>query len=421
MTANQAGKSLPSVYIHIGEPKTGTTFLQQLMFANKDLLTKQGVVLPGGRPRHHFRATQDLRGVVPAPDDPLAPFDGAWDELAEEVRAADRVGIVSHELLAAATAEQADRALGSFDGHDVHVVITVRDFASLLPAEWQETVKNRNVRSYEDWLADVIDRESVDPDRRRWGFWNVHDTLAILQTWSRNLPPERVHVITVPPRGSSRTLLWERFAGLIGVDPASVDVSVAKSNASLSVAEVEFIRRVNEVVPPDMPDWFYMHFVKGALAHTAFDGRPATRQRLGLPADRDEWVDKQADLVIADLRAHGFDVIGDLDELRPHPRDGERPLPGNVDLAEVVDASVVAAGALLAALQDSTFDLMAADPDRPQWWWMGVRPPQGRIRRYLVTLSLKNERVLALRKVWWRVANAARAVDPRRLFRGPAK
>ena len=59
-------------------------------------------------------------------------------------------------------------------------MLTVRDMASLLPAEWQETVKHRNDRGWEDWLADVIDRESVDPDRRQWWFWRVHDTLAIL-------------------------------------------------------------------------------------------------------------------------------------------------------------------------------------------------------------------------------------------------
>ena len=61
-------------------------------------------------------------------------------------------------------------------------MLTVRDMASLLPAEWQETVKHRNDRGWEDWLSDVIDRESVDPDRRQWWFWRVHDTLAILRS-----------------------------------------------------------------------------------------------------------------------------------------------------------------------------------------------------------------------------------------------
>ena len=37
------------VFLHIGEPKTGTTFLQQVMWSNRAELAAQGVVLPG----HH--------------------------------------------------------------------------------------------------------------------------------------------------------------------------------------------------------------------------------------------------------------------------------------------------------------------------------------------------------------------------------
>ena len=115
----------------------------------------------------------------------------------------------------------------------VHIVLTVRDMATLLPAEWQETVKHRNARSWEDWLGDVIDRESVDADRRQWWFWRVHDTLAILRLWAEQVPPERIHVVTNPPRGSAAGLLWERFASLLGIDPASADLSRARPNASL--------------------------------------------------------------------------------------------------------------------------------------------------------------------------------------------
>ena len=79
----------------------------------------------------------------------------------------------------------------------------MRDVATLLPAEWQETVKHRNARGWEDWLGDVIDKESADDDRRRWWFWRVHDTMAILDLWSKWLGPDQVHVITTPPRGAS--------------------------------------------------------------------------------------------------------------------------------------------------------------------------------------------------------------------------
>ncbi len=182
------GPERPRVFLHIGEPKTGTTFLQQVMWRNRAALAGQGLVLPGHHPQDHFRASQDLREIPKLPSDPAGSWTGEWEILASEARQAQRVAVISHELFSAADALQAERAVQSLRPAEVHLVITVRDIASLLPAEWQETVKHRNSRSWDDWLGDVIDRESVSPDRRQWWFWRVHDTLAILDLWSQHLP-----------------------------------------------------------------------------------------------------------------------------------------------------------------------------------------------------------------------------------------
>src|ERR687887_208931 len=238
-----------SVYMHVGEPKTGTTFLQQVMWANKAELLEQGVLLPGPRPMAHWRAAQDLRDVRQFENDPVGPNKGAWDRLARQALRAPRVAVISHELLAEASEEQAGRAVRSLEPAEVHVILTVRDFATLIPAEWQETIKHRNKRAWDDWVADIIDRESPLADRRRFLFWRMHDTLEILRIWSAQLAPERVHVITVPPRGSAPGLLWERYAGVLGVDPTAADLAVARSNVSLGLAEVELLRRVNAALP----------------------------------------------------------------------------------------------------------------------------------------------------------------------------
>ena len=211
------------MFLHIGEPKTGTTFLQQVMWSNRAELAAQGVVLPGHHPQDHFRASQDLRGIQKLASDPAGSWTGEWEILARQAAQAAQAetAVISHELFSAADAPQAERAVASLRPAEVHVVITVRDMASLLPAEWQETVKHRNARAWEDWLGDVIDRESVADDRRQWWFWRVHDTLAIARLWAQYVPPERIHVITMAPRGAGTSLLWQRFASLLGVDPAA--------------------------------------------------------------------------------------------------------------------------------------------------------------------------------------------------------
>jgi hypothetical protein len=336
----------PKVLLHIGEPKTGTTFLQHVMWRNRDELSAQGVVLPGHHPQDHYRASQDLRGIPKLASDPAGSWTGEWEILARQAQQAPRVGVISHELFSAADPEQAERAVRSLQPAEVHVVITVRDMATLLPAEWQETVKHRNAKGFTEWLGDVIDRESYSADRRQWWFWRVHDTMAILGIWAQYVPPQRIHVITVPPRGSDNALLWQRFAALLEVDPASVDISRARPNASLGLPEIEFLRRLNEVLPEEVPDWFYMWNVKEGVAHRALAARPR-EGRLVIPAEREEWAGKQADVLVEALSASDYDVVGNLEELRPLPATGPAASPADQPAELVLDAAVHAAAAMV--------------------------------------------------------------------------
>jgi len=336
------------VFLHIGEPKTGTTFIQQVMWSNRAELGTHGVVLPGHHPQDHFRASQDLREIEKLPTDPAGSWAGEWEILASQARQAGKTAVISHELFSAADAGQAGRAVRSLQPAEVHVVLTVRDLATLLPAEWQETVKHRNTRAWEDWLADVIDRESADADRRQWWFWRVHDTMAILRLWAEHVPPERIHVITTAPRGSASGLLWKRFASVLGIDPGSADLSRARPNASLGMAETEFLRRLNQALPGpgEVPDWFYMWNVKETVAHRALAGR-APGARLILPADRDAWAKEQSETLIAGLRDSGYDIVGDLDDLRPPQVTEPATSPSDQPAGQMLDAAVQAAAALV--------------------------------------------------------------------------
>jgi hypothetical protein len=337
------------VFLHIGEPKTGTTFLQQAMWSNRAELAAQGVVLPGHHAQDHFRATQDLRGIQKLASDPAGSWTGEWEILARQATQAAQAGktaVISHELFSAADGQQAGRAVATLQPAEVHIVITVRDMASLLPAEWQETVKHRNARAWQDWLGDVIDTESVAEDRRQWWFWRVHDTLAIGRLWSEFVPPERIHVITMAPRGAGTSLLWDRFASLLGIDPGSVDISRARPNASLGLAETEFLRRLNQAIPAEVPDWFYMWNVKEGVAHKALADREAGG-RLTLPADREAWAKDQAEILITGLQDSGYDLIGDLNELRPRAPAGPGANPADQPAEQMLDAAVQAAAALV--------------------------------------------------------------------------
>ncbi|HEX3901194.1 MAG TPA: hypothetical protein VHW74_18760 [Mycobacteriales bacterium] len=328
-----------TVYLHIGEPKCGTTFLQDVLFSHRAELAEHGVDLPGVDISDHFRAAQDILGVEQDPDDPGGLWAGSWDALAKAARTSQhKAAVITHELFCGAGDEQAARTIASLAGVDVHVIITIRDLAGLLPAEWQETVKHKNARTWQDWLGDIID---TPPRRRRprarW-FWSAHDTVRVVERWSALVGADHVHVVTVPPSSAPPDLLWRRFAKAIGAADLKIELDQTKSNQSLGVAEVEMLRRLNTRLD-EMPLWFYARNVKGKLAHGLLSER-GRGMRLQIPEDRHEWVRQQSTRRIRRLRASGADIIGNLQELAPPKEFPVGVLPENVTDQELLNVAL---------------------------------------------------------------------------------
>ncbi|HET6877162.1 MAG TPA: hypothetical protein VFH38_06505 [Jatrophihabitans sp.] len=398
-----AARKRSVVFVHVGEPKSGTTFLQETLWGNRAALARQGVQLPGLHAQEHFRANLDLREVPQDPHDPAGSYQGEWELLAAQATRAESKAIISHEQLAGATRRQAERALKSLDPAEVHIVLTVRDFASLLPAEWQETVKHRNVLGWQRWVRRVVESRPEpndtgwDGESRRW-FWQVHDTLDVLRRWSQGIPPERVHVVTVPRRGSSPTLLWERFASVIGIDPGSVDLSVARPNASLGLAETELLRRLNLALRrgDPVPDWFYAEHVKDRLAHDVLSRREASA-RPRLAPSQARWAMQCAEQMVAGLAESGYHVVGDLDELRSNPAGARR---GRVDSRKVAPKAVADAAvvALAAVLRDQYTNRRSAGEVVPH-----------RMKRLAREFTARSNLLRRVRVTVWRLGEKARS------------
>jgi len=361
------------IYVHIGEPKTGTSFLQHALWRNRAPLAAQGVVLPGYSHGGHARASQDLREVRWQPGDPADPWIGEWDVLTGQALRAPHAAVISNELLVACNPRQADRAVRSLLPAEVHIVLTVRDFATLLPAEWQEAVKCRSTVPWEQWLGKVIEA-APDPDRRRrlW-FWTVHDTLAILRLWSRDIPPDQVHVITLPPQGGTSEL-WLRFASVLGIGSSTIDLPRQRENPSLGLAEAEFLRRLNEALPDRVPRWFYTWNIKRILANDVLSARPP-QARLALPPDEEAWAREQSEILAAGLRDSKYHIVGDLGELLPPPGTERYVPPASLPDEQLLDVAVRATAALadrqyrgdiITSGSDLTVGMRPAGPGQPR-------------------------------------------------------
>lgn len=315
------------------------------MWRNRARLAAQGVLLPGYRRQDHSRASRDLREAPRPASDPADPWIGEWDVLVGQALQAPRAAVISDEVLAACNPGQADRAVRSLLSAEVHVILAVRDFATLLPAEWQENVKTYGTAPWEEWLSTVIDIESVADNRRLSRFWMFHDTLAILDMWSPHIPPDQVHVITVPREGGPDRL-WTRFASILGVDPGSFDLAGVRANASLGLAETEFLRQLNLALPEELPYWFYTRYIKHLLAHNVLDARSRT-ERLVLPPDREAWARQQSENLAAGLRESKFHIVGDLGELLTRPAAGRYLSPTDQPAEHILGAAVAATAAMV--------------------------------------------------------------------------
>lgn len=298
------------VYLHVGSPKTGTTFLQEVLWSQKELAKEQGLLLPLEAFFDHYLATLAVRDIEPQPQD-VERAAGVWGRIVEASHEWDGDVLVSHELFAPATAEQAERAIAAFGPDaEVHLVLTVRDLVRQIPAEWQEHVKHRSTSDFDAFVADL---RREDPGT--W-FWQVQDFRDVLRRWGSTIPASRVHVVSVPPAGQPSSLLWERFAGLLGLDPSTFTTTGLRANTSLGYEQAELLRRVNAELGDRLPlPGPYAPDVKSMFAERVLPQQPGTK--LALAGDGLDYAVKRSEQLAQQIADLGVDVVGGLDELVP--------------------------------------------------------------------------------------------------------
>ncbi|GAA2125509.1 hypothetical protein [Nocardioides bigeumensis] len=354
------------VVLHVGLPKTGTTYLQGLLAEHRDSLRERGVLYPFLRPGGMFHAAVEVRGSHEKFGLDQDAIEGSWAALCARAREHNGTTIISHEILGGADEDEIAAALTPLEGLEVHVVVTARDLGRQATAHWQEEVKLGDVRSFADFERDQF-RADLSEDLVRAGaerphFWHAQDFAAALGRWSTAVPFERVHLVVCPPPGAAPSKLWHRFADAAGVPADAVDpgrVPPNAVNASLGRAEIAVLRRVNAALAGSIPQPAYSQIVKRVLAEDALARRHGERPRT--PAALVPLLSEATDRWSATVRAAGHPVSGDLGDLRPLPPPDGTPHPDDVDESALLE---VTSGALAEVLQ--RFPLpSAAPPEAP--------------------------------------------------------
>ena len=203
-----------------------------------------------------FLAALDVRGAHKAWGRRRSEVEGAWDDVCRKARAHDGTTVISHELLAAASARQVTAALTMLKGLEVHVVVTARDPARQAAAEWQEGIKHGRRLTFDQFRGRVLEQRLGD---------RLRPPLPGLPGPARRAGPVGRHAAAVPrarrvlpAAGRRPALLWQRFGDVVGFDPEAFPPAGPDSaNPSLGTVEIDLLRRVNvaldkRLVQPDV-------------------------------------------------------------------------------------------------------------------------------------------------------------------------
>ena len=333
------------VFLHIGTMKSATTYLQQWGDLNRDELAKSGVLFPElGLP---FAAANDLLGKTGA----RRETEGAWAKLDAQLRRYDGDAVVSNELLAMLAPRRIKRLVAAFAPAEIHVVVTARDLARVIPSQWQTRLKNGSTLTWGQFATavcadpvkhpDQAEPAAAEPagvsggdDSAEW-FWRRQDLPAIVRKWQA--AGDRLTIVTVPPAGSPPHEVEARFASVIGVD----DHAFARptyANSSVGAHSAELLRRVNRETA-GLDSEYQRMGVRNALARLVLAERASAEPRCGLSPDQLAWVRSRALAMTAELDQLGVGVVGDLHDLVPDAQTSD----GGIDPAATSDADLLEA------------------------------------------------------------------------------
>jgi hypothetical protein len=383
--------------VHIGPPKTGTTTLQGAFHGGRDAIAGQGV--------HYAGPTRQPMGAVlavmgyPSPNTGEVPSIKKWKALVGEIKQAGGKRVVlSSERLSHSRPEAIRTIVEDLGPGKVHIAVTLRPLAKVIPSQWQQSVQTGLQASFDDYLDEILN----DPDgKRSHAFWYKHRHDRLIARWAEIVGPHNVTVIALDDRDHGMVL--RVFEQMLGLSEGTLIADGDRTNRSMTLPEVEVVRAFNEqFFAENLSRPLHTKVMRfGATAHIKAREPAPDEPRIETP----QWALDRASQISTEMvdaiLASGVRLVGDPERLRPTLTsglvDGRQP---TFRIAPEI-AGRAAMGVLLASgLARSTKDDDRYVP-RPS-----VEP-----------IALARISTIQMMAVLWRRIRAAVVVRTRRLFR----
>lgn len=284
------------ISLHIGPHKTGTTTIQKCLRRSIGSYLPTPTWYPIYPDRNHNQIALDL---VKQGDG--AEFRRIFDKCRE--------GGVEHLVLSAeafciAYPKRFENLAAAFDGQDVHLFATLTSPIRRAVSLWQEHVKHRHARGFEEQPHAILDHASMAPD--------------LVPRFAETLSARSTTIIVASGDDEPEVLIHNLWRGLgLPLPIPELDLT----NTSLGLIETETWRRLNALIAehaPETPDRAYAK-LRGMLAELfASDAwrEVCPRIRIGTP---DSFHEKLAAIAEQTMR-----------EVQAMQRDGKATVLGSI-------------------------------------------------------------------------------------------
>jgi hypothetical protein len=298
--------------VHIGPHKTGTTAIQAALFEARPALLAQGV-RHLGRSRNPSAPVRAVTGQLsPYSDDETPPI-SAWQRfVAEAAGARESRTVVSSEFFAWAEPDAIRRIVDDLGGDRVHVAVTLRPLARILPSHWQQNIQAGTLAGYGTWLRATL---FPDPNKPRPKFWTLQRHDELIARWAGVVGPERVTAIVLDERDHGFVL--RVFEGLLGLREGTLAPVPDLANRSLTLPEVEAVRAFNAAFAAQgLPRALHAQVMRfGAAQEMKHREPPPDEARIETPQWALDRATEVAREMVAVIAASGVRVVGDLEPL----------------------------------------------------------------------------------------------------------
>lgn len=250
----------PTLFLHIGRPKTGSTALQHFLVNNRVLLRQKGVLYPlTGR---HQRASH-LFAYAYAPDMRRAAGlaemdpDTLWRDLAGEVaQAAPSKVILSSENLWFVDPRRLPEDLSR--DYQVKVIVYIRRQDNVIASSFCEEVKREQI----DLNADVKSYSLYAPRLQ------LLDYYRMLKPWGLCFGSGNVYVRIYETVAGN---VQEDLCRLLDIDPAVCELDATAINPSFPFDVLSLISRARRIPLGDFAQRRFVTMVSEALALLDYD------------------------------------------------------------------------------------------------------------------------------------------------------